>query len=112
MKSDTWKRGELARLKAMHEIKPTAATSSPWEDSSFCSRVVARAERYEKLLAQLRDPQPKAYCSAKDAWAELVEKIQQDQKVDRSKAVRIAAKQRPDILEAMKIEANRQPVRR
>jgi hypothetical protein len=96
----------------MRKALAPKASGSGWDDPTFGDRVLARAERYEKLLAQLRDPQPKAYCSAKDAWAELVEKIQQDQKVDRSKAVRIAAKQRPDILEAMKIEANRQPVRR
>ena len=107
MKSDTWRAGELARLKNMQRAmaSPQATASSPFESMDFCNRVLIRAERYNRLLANLDGPVP-VEKPADEQWEMMVEKIMESEQIDRPAALKIARQRRPDLLEAMKRQAN------
>ena len=114
MKSDTWKRAEAKRLqaeiervKAMRKALAPKASGSGWDDPTFGDRVLARAERYNKLILAMDNPVPEPMEPAEAKWAKLIEKIMQDEQVDRPAALKIAKERRPDILQAMVREANK-----
>lgn len=85
--------------------KPSATVKTCWDDPAFTDRVLAKAERHQTILAEIRN-RPKAFVSAKDQLDELVALLMETKNVDRSGAVRLARKSRPDLFESMKIEAN------
>ena len=108
MKSDTWRAGEIERLRNMQRAmaSPQATASSPFESMDFCNRVLVRAERYNKLISELDNPLPKPEEPAKVKWDAMVEKIMESEQIDRPAALKIARQRRPDLLEAMKRQAN------
>ena len=112
MKTDGWKlqeskrlQAEIERVRAMKRAMAPKASGSGWDDPTFGDRVLARAERYERLIGELDNPATVEE-SAKIKWDAMVEKIMESEKVDRPAALKIARQRRPDLLERMKAEAN------
>jgi len=112
MKSDSWKQaeakrlqGEIERVRAMKRAMAPKATASGWDDPTFGDRVLARAERYERLIGELDNPLP-VEKPAGEQWEMLVAKIMEDEQLDKTAALKIARQRRPDLLEAMKRQAN------
>jgi len=83
-----------------------------WNSPAFCDRVISRLDRQRSILEGVRSV-PKAYVSAREIVRELVAMLMAENKgMDRRAAMRQIAKDRPDLLEAMKDEANQSADRR
>ena len=114
MRSDGWKlqeskrlQAEIERVKAMRKALAPKASGSGWDDPTFGDRVLARAERYERLIGELDNPATEPEEPAKVKWDAMVEKIMESEQVDKAAALKIAKARRPDLLQAMVREANK-----
>jgi hypothetical protein len=103
------------RLAAKPSPKPATkveALQVGWNNPEFCDRVINRLDRQRSILEEVRGV-PKAYVSAREIVRELVAMLMAENKgMDRRAAMRQIAKDRPDLLEAMKDEANQSADRR
>lgn len=77
-----------------------------WNNPEFCDRVLNRLDRQRSILAEVRSV-PKSYVPAREVVRQLVALLMEENKgMDRRAAMRQIAKDRPDLLEAMRDEAN------